>query len=134
MRPPGLGRAVGAAAAAVLLLTANAGAQSRAVRFDVDSVADSTFVFAIGRERWVKPSRSGIVVDPARRDALVARFRVLGTRDGRAVGLVTGQTTDLMRSHVALLEPPNAPWYRSGTFWGGLVLGLAAGAAAGTTF
>ena len=117
---------------AVAASAAPAYAQSRSVRFEVDSASDSTFVFPVGRATWVKPRDKGIVVDPRQRDVLVARFDVLAVRDGRAVGLVTGQTTDVARGHVALLDEPPSPWYRRADVWTALFVGLATGIGAGS--
>ena len=63
--------------AATTTLAAPAGAQESAVRFEISTVADSTFEFPAGRYAWVAPGIRGIAVDPRRRDALVARFQVL---------------------------------------------------------
>ena len=107
---------------------APAGAQQPAYRFAVDSVTDSTFVIPIGASAaWVKRGTVGVAVDPRRRDALVARFRVLEVDGGRARVLVTGQTTFVTTEHVALLDPPPPRLWRSASFWAGIVLGAAAG-------
>jgi hypothetical protein len=131
------GGAARVVAAAALLLAAPvaarpAGAQQVAARFEITVVGDSTFSFPIGTLQWVALKRRGIVVDPARRDALVARFRIQGVQDGVVAAVVTGQTARVTTQHVVVLEPP-APsrWYRRGTFWGGSALGLAVGAIVG---
>lgn len=98
-------------------------AQETAVRFEIAGVADSTFSFAVGRYDWVAGGQRGIVVDPRRRDALVARFSVLRVQNGLATALVTGQTTSLSTQHAALLEQPPPPFYRTRSFWVGVVLG-----------
>ena len=85
-------------------LAPRAGAQERAVRFEITEAQDTVFSFAVGRYPWVAPGQRGIVVDPRRRDVLVARFRVLRVQDGVATALVTGQTTTLSTSHAALLD------------------------------
>ena len=119
----GLALAVGAATPAA--------AQPRVHRFVVDSVADSTFVFRVGPQaEWLRAGVTGVAVDPARRDALVARFRVVSVSETRATALVTGQTTFVTRDHVAVVEEPPQRFYRSGGFWGGTVLGAILGAAA----
>ena len=74
------------------------GAQQRAVRFEITAVSDTTLLFRAGTARWVHAGQTGTAVDPRRRDALVARFRVLTVRDGLATALVTGQTTSVMAS------------------------------------
>ncbi len=126
------------ASGVVMLLVAlasvprGASAQSAAVRFDIRNIGDSTFSFALGSQDWVRQGQQGIVVDPSRRDALVARFRVLDVRRGVGFALVTGQTTRLVPIHVALLERPRTPFYRQRGFWAGLILGAAAGVAIGS--
>lgn len=128
-------RRVVLAVAAALLVASPAAAQSHLRRFLVDSVGDSTFVFRIGPDDdWVQRGSSGIAVDPGRRDALVARFRVLGVRDHVATALVTGQATFVTTDHVALLEEPRRRFFRQGVFWAGAVLGGILGAIAALSF
>lgn len=107
-------------------------AQESAYRFEIAKVGDSTFTFTFPKAShgWVKPGMEGIAVDPERRDALVARFRILRVKEGSATALVTGATTRVNDRHVALLERPTTPFYRRGTFWLGTVLGAAVGALA----
>lgn len=107
-------------------------AQDTAVRFEISGVADSTFSFAVGTRAWVARGLRGIVVDPRRRDALVARFRVTAVRDGLATAVVTGQTTPLSTQHAALLTQPAPPFWRQPTFWIGLMIGGVAGWAFGS--
>ena len=130
----GAARVVAAAALvlAALVVARPAGAQQVAARFEITVVGDSTFSFPIGTLQWVALKRRGIVVDPARRDALVARFRIQGVQDGVVSAVVTGQTARVTTQHVVVLEPP-APtrWYRRGSFWGGSALGLTVGAIVG---
>jgi hypothetical protein len=114
---------------------AAAGAQAPAHRFFVDSVADSTFVFHVsGGAEWLRAGQTGIAVDPRRRDALVARFRVLAVDRARVTALVTGQTTVLTRDHVALMAPPRQRFYRDAGFWAGTILGTVLGAVAALAF
>ena len=126
--------ATAALLAAAPPLAARAGAQETAARFEIGVVHDSTFRFAIGRQRWVAPSQSGIAVDPTRRDALVARFRVLSVRGDSATALITGETTRVTDQHVALINVPQPTWYRTGQFWRGAILGLVLGLGAGLAF
>ena len=105
------------------------GAQERAVRFEITEAQDTVFVFAVGRYPWVAPGQKGIVVDPRRRDVLVARFEVLSVQDGLATALVTGQTTTLSTTHAALLDEPRRSFWERGAFWGGLLLGIGIGLA-----
>ena len=106
-------------------------AQESAVRFEITDAQDTTFSFPVGRHLWVMPGQRGIVVDPRRRDVLVARFRVVSVENGVASAVVTGQTTAISTAHAALLELPRAAWWKHGTFWAGLLLGAAAGFAGG---
>lgn len=126
------------AVVAFLLLTGGAagraGAQQETARFFVDSVADSTFVFRVGTARWLRGGSMGIAVDPGRRDARVARFRVLTVRDGRATALITGQTTFVTTDHVALVDVPRRRFWRDTRFWAGTVIGGIFGTALGTMF
>lgn len=113
---------------AAALAAAPVGAQRPSFRFAVDSVTDSTFVIPIGdAHHWVKRGTVGVAVDPHRRDALVARFRVLEVERGRARVLVIGQTTFVTPEHVAVLDPPPQRFWRSASFWAGIILGAAAG-------
>lgn len=103
-------------------------AQESAYRFSITWAGDSTFSFPVERHSWVRNGLTGIAVDPFRRDALVARFRVIAVADGRATALITGQTTNVVVDNVALLDRPPAPWYRQRPFWLGTVLGVVVGA------
>jgi len=113
---------------ALVLASVRAEAQYRGVRFEITRVGDSTFSFASGNERWIKKGVVGIAVDPKRRDALVARFRVMAVAAGEASALVEGQTTNLRTDHVVILEEPKRPWMKQAAFWWGLVAGSALGA------
>ncbi|MEJ7809197.1 MAG: hypothetical protein WKG32_02165 [Gemmatimonadaceae bacterium] len=115
------------------LATAAPAAAQRAIasRFPIDSVGDSTFVFAVRDSRWVERGLRGDAVDPRKRDSVVARFRVLAVARGRATALITGQTTDVTAAHVALLVRTPAPWYRRPSLWAGVLVGAAAGALIG---
>ena len=111
-----------------------------AVRFEILAVEDSTFTFLAARAPWLQTGQGGIVVDPRRRDLLVARFTVLALRGDSARGLVTGQTMPLALDHVALVNrPPEPPVVlaraerrisRRGFGWGA-ALGTAVGLLAG---
>ena len=123
-------------ALAVVLIVVSAsdasavGAQESAYRFSIARAGDSTFTFPVARNDWVKKGMRGIAVDPTRRDALVARFRVMHVDRDSAVALITGQTTRVTTDFVALLERPSKPWYRQATFWIGGVLGAIVGVVA----
>lgn len=114
--------------ALAFLLARPAAAQESAYRFEITSVGDSTFTFRVGTHGWVKPGLQGITVDPLRRDALVARFRILRVAGGSATALVTGQTTRLTDGNVALVTRPTVPFFKRREFWLGTVLGAAVGA------
>ncbi len=99
-------------------------------RFDVVAVQDTTFTILIGTARWIRRGTTGVAVDPKRRDALVARFRVLSRDGDSATALITGQTTRVSPTHVALVREPASGPLGQGVFWGGVLLGLAAGVGA----
>lgn len=108
-------------------------AQLKGVRFEVTAVGDTTLTFRAGTERWIRRGIEGIAVDPAKRDVLVARLRVLGVdRGGEVTAIVTGQTTAVTREHVVLIQEQKPAWYRRRAFWGGLLLGATLGTAAGS--
>jgi hypothetical protein len=115
---------------AALALPRASAAQENAYRFPITAVGDSTFSFDVANHPWVKRGLRGIAVDPQRRDALVARFKVLSVNGGTATGLVTGQTTRLTLEHAALIERQPPPFYRRRSFWLGVVMGGVVGAAA----
>lgn len=99
-------------------------------RFDIVAAGESTLTILTGNKRWIRRGTVGFAVDPKRRDALVARFRVIGRTGDRATALVTGQTTRLDANLVALMREPIPGPLRQDVFWTGLFLGLAAGVAA----
>lgn len=105
-------------------------AQQGAYRFGIVNAGDSTFTFPLSRNDWVKRGMRGIAVDPARHDALIARFVVMRVARDSAVALVTGQTTRVTGDFVALLERPSRPWYLRPTFWLGGVFGAIIGVVA----
>lgn len=109
------------------LAPAGVDAQETAVRFRIAEVGDTTFVFTIGEHQWVRSGLRGIVVDPRQRDVLVARFRVSSVSGGAATAAVTGQATSINTSHTVLLDVPERPWYRQGSFWLGAAIGAVAG-------
>lgn len=124
-------RTLSLAILALLLLAVPHGvdAQQRPpARFFVATVGDTTFTFSVPSDPWVVPGAEGLVVDPARRDSLVARFRVANVAWGEALAVITGQTTTVTPQHVAVLRMPTAPWYRRAHFWLGLLAGAGVGA------
>jgi hypothetical protein len=100
-------------------------AQVGGIRFEIARIEDTTFSFARGRARWVRPGMEGVVVDPRQRDVAVARFRVVGVSGEEVTAVVMGQITRLSQEHVAVLnEPRPRTWL---AFLGGLGLGLVIG-------
>jgi hypothetical protein len=125
--------AIALAVSATTLLGAArpAGAQAPrdTIRFPIVQVGDSTFELALGRHTWVRPRAVGIVIDPRRRDSLVARFEVLGVTATNATALVTGQTTRIMPDQIALLERPRRGALMTRMFWNGVGVGAVVGGA-----
>ena len=109
---------------------------STAQRFEILDVGDSTLRFLARRAAWLDSGVNGIVVDPRRRDVLVARFEVVRRLGDTATALVTGQTQRVVPEHVALVARPvdtvvvvqteiaRRPRTR---FWEGVLAGVAAG-------
>ena len=112
---------------AALVLPRAGQAQSRAVRFLITTIGDSTIEFRTGGEKWIRPGQLGVAVDPRRRDELIARFRVESVREGSARAVITGQTTAVTAEHVAVLDEPRRSTYRSPAFWIGIAVGGALG-------
>jgi hypothetical protein len=123
---PGLRRTLASAACGLLLVSAAslpATAQTAYARFDLTSIQDTTFTFAVPRSSWVVPGLRGIAVDPTRGDELIAQFRVASVESGTATGAITGQTGRLTTAHVALLARPQTPFYVRPWFWLGVLAG-----------
>ena len=97
-------------------------------RFFITMVGDTTFAFAVPSDPWVVPGAEGRVIDPARMDSLVARFRVTRVEWGEALAVITGQTTTVVPGHVAMLRMPEPRWYRRPQFWLGVLAGAGLGA------
>ncbi|WP_284351822.1 hypothetical protein [Roseisolibacter agri] len=106
---------------------------STAVRFEIVAVGDSTFQLLAPDPSWLREGMMGIVVDPRRRDVLVARFSLLALRADTADALVTGQTMRVSTDHVALIARPpvvQTPIVRRierRRFWTGAIVGGALG-------
>lgn len=105
-------------------------AQQGAYRFAIAQSGDSTFTFSLAPNEWVKKGMQGIAVDPARHDALIARFVVTRVEGDSALALITGQTTRVTTDLVALIERPGKPWYLRPAFWLGGVFGAIVGVVA----
>jgi hypothetical protein len=102
-------------------------------RFEILRARDTTFTFLARSADWLKVGQRGIVVDPRRHDALVARFSALRRSGDSVVAVVTGQTMDVSPEHVVLLNRPRVATFRQKSFWLGLLAGALAGGAAGAS-
>jgi hypothetical protein len=94
-----------------------------AFRFQLRPLTDSTAAFTPAEAGWVRLGHTGIAVDPAQGDALVARLRVIELTGEEAVVLVTGQTTRLAQGQVLLLVAPTPRWWQASLFWRGAAAG-----------
>jgi hypothetical protein len=115
---------------ALVALTAPSSArgQDRDVRFAITAVGDTTITFNAGRMTWVVRSPRAIVVDPRRRDELVARIKVLTVSSkGDATAVVTGQTGRITTDHFVIAQEPPTRWYKNVYLWMGAALGLVTG-------
>lgn len=105
-----------------------ASAQDRDVRFSMMTVGDTTVTFQAGKMTWVVRSPRTFVVDPRRRDALVAQLKVLSiSSNGEATAMVTAQAGRITTDHVVIAIEPPSRWYRSAMLWMGTAFGLIAG-------
>ena len=103
-------------------------AQDRDVRFAITHVSDTTVTFQAGKMTWIVRSPRAIVVDPRRRDALVAQLKVLSIgANGEATALVTAQAGRITTDHVVIGTEPRSRWYKSPLMWMGTALGLLVG-------
>ncbi|MBL0890124.1 MAG: hypothetical protein IBJ19_05875 [Gemmatimonadaceae bacterium] len=98
-----------------------------APRFEIDSVTDSTAIFRVQESRWIRAGMQGYAVDAAQRDALVARLTIMSRDSLTATALVTSQVARVRRDHMLLVLEPPRPWWKSGRFWWGVVLGAGVG-------
>ena len=103
-------------------------AQDREVRFAITHVSDTTVTFQAGKMTWVVRSPRAIVVDPRRRDALVAQLKVLSIgANGEATALVTAQAGRITTDHIVIGTEPRSRWYKSPLMWMGMAFGLVVG-------
>ena len=104
---------------ALVCAPSRARAQETAYRFEIASVGDSTVSLSTEKHEWLRAGQRGIAVDPMRHDALVARFVIVSVdaEHKLALAVVTGQTTRLTTSHVALIDRPPKSWYAQPTLW-----------------
>ena len=103
-------------------------AQDRDVRFAITHVSDTTVTFQAGKMTWIVRSPRAIVVDPRRRDALVAQLKVLSIgANGEATALVTAQAGRITTEHVVIGTEPRSRWYKSPLMWVGTAFGLLVG-------
>ena len=120
------------ATALLIVVPAAVGAQQRDYRFEITGVGDTTVTFRAGRLTWIVRSPSTFVVDPKRRDALVARLKVVSvSSEGEATAVVIGQTGRITMDHFVIAVEPRSRWYRNTLLWIGTAFGLAAGFALG---
>ena len=119
---------VALAALLTFLIPFRARAQDRDVRFQITNVGDTTVTFQAGKLTWIVRSPRAIVVDPRRRDALVAQLKVLSVgANGEAIALVTAQAGRITTDHIVIGTEPKSRWYRSPLLWMGTAFGLLAG-------
>src|SRR4029453_17051641 len=103
-------------------------AQDRDVRFAITHVSDTTVTFQAGKMTWVVRSPRAIVVDPRRRDALVAQLKVLSIgANGEATALVTAQAGRITTDHIVIGTEPRSRWYKNSLMWMGMAFGLVVG-------
>ena len=119
---------VALAALLTFLTPFRARAQDRDVRFAITHVGDTTVTFQAGKMTWIVRSPRAIVVDPRRRDALVAQLKVLSiSANGEATAVVTAQAGRVTTDHIVIGTEPKSRWYRSPLLWMGTAFGLLAG-------
>lgn len=115
-------------AVVTVALPGRARAQDRDVRFAITNVGDTTVTFQAGKMTWIVRSPRAIVVDPRRRDALVAQLKVLSvSANGEATALVTAQAGRITTDHIVIGTEPRTRWYRSPLMWMGTAFGLVVG-------
>jgi len=115
-------------AVVMVALPRGARAQDRDVRFAITHVGDTTVTFEAGKMTWIVRSPRAIVVDPRRRDALVAQLKVLSIgANGEATALVTAQAGRITTDHVVIGTEPRSRWYKSPLMWMGTAFGLLVG-------
>lgn len=115
-------------AVVMVALPRGARAQDRDVRFAITHVGDTTVTFQAGKMTWIVRSPRAIVVDPRRRDALVAQLKVLSIgANGEATALVTAQAGRITTEHVVIGTEPRSRWYKSPLMWMGTAFGLIVG-------
>lgn len=101
-----------------------------AARFEIDAVDDSTATFRVFESRWLRAGFSAYAVDPAHRDALVARLTIIRLDSSTASALVTSQVARVTTNHVLLVPPPHRSWWRAKRFWIGTLVGGVVGVGA----
>jgi hypothetical protein len=116
---------------APVVVAATSTSPATATRFEITEVQDSTFTIAVRGVPWVGAGMTGIVVDPAKRDVLVARYRIVRRGAADATALVTGQTTKVTIDQAALLQAPAVRTSSKKAFWSGWGVGFLLGAVAG---
>jgi hypothetical protein len=115
-------------AVVMVALPRGARAQDRDVRFAITHVGDTTVTFQAGKMTWIVRSPRAIVVDPRRRDALVAQLKVVSIgANGEATALVTAQAGRITTDHIVIGTEPRSRWYKSPLMWMGTAFGLLVG-------
>ncbi|MEP6765383.1 MAG: hypothetical protein ABJB66_13780 [Gemmatimonadaceae bacterium] len=101
-------------------------------RFLIDSASDTTVVFRGSEAHWLRVGMRANVVDPAQRDALIARVTIMSVDTARVVATITGKVSQVSASHAVLIALPEKSWWRDHRFWFGAIVGAIAGAFAGS--
>ena len=104
-----------------------------ASRFDITSVTDSSVLFQAHEVDWLRAGMIAYVVDPLRRDALLAKVRVSEVHAAMVTGIITSQVTRVTTDHVLLLSAPPTAWWKSPQFWWGALVGGAVGGGIGAS-
>lgn len=104
-----------------------------ASRFDISTVTDSSVHFQAHEVDWLRAGMIAYVVDPLRRDALLAKIRISEVHAASVTGIITSQVTRVTTDHVLLLSPPPTAWWKSRHFWWGALVGGAVGGGIGAS-
>ena len=100
-----------------------------AARFSIASTNDSMVTFNAAEVTWLRVGMRGHAVDPARRDALIARLTIVRVDTAGVTASITGQVSQVGTTHVVLVARPRTSWWHQRLFWTGATAGAALGAA-----